>query len=427
MTNPRLRKIAKKNAKILKFKYGNFPIINQLIEYYNSEGNTTISDIDLILQNNNIVGERREQVLDNYQQVENMSDLGLTKVVEKFKRLISTIVLESASKESDPSKAIDRIMASEIDVIDDKKIASKVTRYDFKNLNVKKMLEDFGQPIKSSIDAINSCSVIKGYIPRQLISVVAPPSTGKSLFLMNEMVKFLKDGYKCCYIALGDLTQYDFVTRLPAINNGITINQALMDPEAAWNDFCKDLGDKWKNFTVEYIDSNTMSSDELMEYIKDQELDKQYDIFFIDYDSNFLSTNDLYTKGDEIYNNLVNLAKRVKLVFVASQPKTAAYNNEIIYMNEAAESSRKSQIVDLMITISKNPISKTQIGYINLAKVRRGMTSTAFNYMLNQSGRFIPITIQHYKGLEKDEKKRDIPNKPVVANDDISDLNSLIS
>jgi hypothetical protein len=408
MISPKLRKIAKKHSSILRRKYNNADVIKSITNFYSSDTDVTVDDINQLLTANNIPESSKSVILSKYKSTLEMSDNGLNLIKNQFKKFISAILLTEASKIKDPANAIEFVNSYDGNFIDDSKISSKITEYEFSDVNIDEVINEFGEPIKSSIESINDCSVIGGYIKHQLVAVVAPPSCGKSLFLMNEMSRFLKNGLKVCYIALGDLTRYDFVTRLPSIHNNITIDDAMMDPKSAWIGFKNSLGSKSNNFKVFYIDANVLTSDELLEYIYDNELDKEFDVFMVDYDSNFRSTNDMYQKGDEIYNNMVNLAKRVSLVFIASQPKNAAYSQEIIYMNDAAESSRKQQIVDLMITISKNQNSKTQIGYINLAKVRRGFKSIAFPYMLSQSGKFIPINMQKYKALEQSTKIKDI-------------------
>lgn len=75
-------------------------------------------------------------------------------------------------------------------------------------------------------------------------------------------------------------------------------------------------------------------------------------------------------------------------MFVGSQPKIGNWKDQELGLESASESSRKQQIVDVMISLShdrnvRNP--RNHLGIINVPKNRRGGT-TKFKYILDPTG-----------------------------------------
>lgn len=230
---------------------------------------------------------------------------------------------------------------------------------------------------------------------------------GKSLFCMQESARFLCDGYKVLYVAVGDLDQKDFVTRLSSMICNIPMDETNTNTREAWNRMNNTVGEKLKNFKLLGFDPGTITIDQLGKYFEEVDKSKgkenyfeKYDIVVLDYDTNFLSSNDMYAKGEEIYNKAAAWSKIFKLVFIVSQPKTAYYDCEIIPQAGLAESSRKPQILDVIISIGKHPTSVNNIGFINIAKIRRGGAKRHFRYHRDVNGIFNAVSETAYNVLK---------------------------
>jgi hypothetical protein len=158
--------------------------------------------------------------------------------------------------------------------------------------------------------------------------------------------------------------------------------------------------------------------DEYIDYMMERL--NEFDVLFVDYDSNFRQTqiDNMYKEGGYIYDNLTKLTKAGKLVFIASQPKIGAWRNEVLELTDAGESSRKQHNVDVMITISRGlpGYNPNHIGRMKIAKNRRGEEGTEVPYIRLNNGRFRILTETVYSIIKGISEKRN------YTDDDINKL-----
>lgn len=225
---------------------------------------------------------------------------------------------------------------------------------------------------------------------------------------MTEAVEALRQGKKVLYAAIGDLKKFDFVSRMCSIVMKIPMSKTAMNIKNTYAMMCKLFPYFKKNLKIQFMSPNKYTADEWYKMIDQMGLIDEYDVFFIDYDTNFASEKDsMYAKGDEVYTMAYRLSQRPgKYVFIASQPKVGTWKDQELGLESASESSRKQQIVDVMITIShdrdvKNP--KNHIGIINIPKNRRG-GNTSFSYFLDPTGIMMSITPEGKKAIKEDSE-----------------------
>lgn len=123
---------------------------------------------------------------------------------------------------------------------------------------------------------------------------------------------------------------------------------------------------------------------------------------------NFLTSgqNSIYTEGGLLYDKLTEFSGRGKLVFIASQPKIYSWGNEEIPMEALSESSRKQQILDMIISFGRNPNSPNHLGVVKIAKNRRGEVGDKSGYVRLANGRFRLVNNTVYAELKNIPMKR---------------------
>ena len=225
-------------------------------------------------------------------------------------------------------------------------------------------------------------------------------NSGKTLLLISEGVEALKQGKKVLYTALGDLKPFDFVSRICSILMKMPMSKTALGLNSVYERACQLYPFLKENLTVQFISPDKYTPGQWFKMIENMGLIDENDVFFIDYDTNFASERDsMYSKGDEVYTMAYTLSQRPgKYVFIGSQPKIGNWKDQSLGLETASESSRKQQIVDVMITLSqdrdvKNP--NNHMGTINVPKNRRGGT-TKFKYFLDPTGIMVPITEEAY-------------------------------
>ena len=204
-------------------------------------------------------------------------------------------------------------------------------------------------------------------------------NTGKSMFLFNEGCHALRQGYKVLHVLIGDLTEYDGMTRyISCMAQYLHRNLSCITREKLDNiiNIVNDQYDNaFNNLRIVTYPSYTLKPDQLIDHIQRfQRLENIYfDMIIIDYPDNLVKPgNSLYEDGGVIYGYLEKLAKETKtVVYVASQPKVEYYNEEIIPLAGAAESTRKQQAVDAMFCFNTHA-RNARFGSLFCAKTRRG-------------------------------------------------------
>ena len=234
-----------------------------------------------------------------------------------------------------------------------------------------------------------------------LDSEVFVHNCGKSLFCMGEALTMAMAGAKVHYIALGDLKPKDFVVRMGAVYSGASFADVQLNLQSIYKALNNAVGDR---LGLTIVPSAKVSADQYIEYIKD----KDYEVLFIDYDSNFLSSaaDNLYSEYGKIYDRLTELSGIGKLVFIASQPTKPSWKYEEINMEDIGESARKVHSADVIITIGRVITSRNHLGIMKIAKNRRGEEGVAQPYIRLNNGRFIPLPDEVYENLKQIKDKR---------------------
>lgn len=272
----------------------------------------------------------------------------------------------------------------------------------FSELAIEDLVERYkGDGFKSRFKFINESYTCGGYVPAQLVQVIGAPSTGKSLFLQSEAISFMAQGKRVHYLALGDLNELDFVTRMICMHAKLPKRQVeeniLRYYEMYKDHFVENLG-------LTIVSSGTVKPTSYVEYMI--QIADQYDVFMVDYDSNFAKDPSLsmYDQGGDIYDKLTQLTRLGKLVFVASQPRREFFHSEKIPGDSSGESSRKFHIADMVITIGRNPDAKMFMGYFTIGKSRRG-TEREVPYIRTAEGLFYECSDAIYIKYKNDKAK----------------------
>lgn len=263
---------------------------------------------------------------------------------------------------------------------------------------------------RTRLPALNKCFPCNGIPTGQLIQVVGSPGSGKSLLMMDLAMHCAGKGdkdvdgneyerakpiSKALYIALGDLKQYNFIVRLASLLEGDSLDNSTIDQLEAYRKLKanKEVDDR---FSYLIYESGEINIDQLCQIIDDNLND--YDLFIVDYDGNLDESSDsMYTQGHLVYKALSKYPlKYNKTVIIGSQPSRGYWKNEILPLECAAESSKKQQHVDCMITIGlyDNPYG-IPCGKISVVKNRNGSKVT-FNYVRANNGAFVQVSNMTY-------------------------------
>ena len=409
--NPSVASIAKSNMEYLKSKYFGYTEFEKLLKLIDdkfdliSQGNYTETTFQNDLISLSYTPDMIQVMDQAFQKMQNYTEDELHAVRNALSNVITNEAINKCKREnySSPIDFVRALQGFNVDNIQD--VDKRIYRESkFTEIDIAKLEEEVtGNTLKSSMNMINYCSPLGGYIDRTLTMVSGKPGSGKSLFLIQEACEFCKQGKKVLYLALGDMNEFHFVTRILAQQYRMSMTrvattfrtvytQAMNDPEMKWLD----------NLLIQYFTPDQISCTNWISFIKSKGYYDEYDVFIADYDSNFASEEEMYQKGETTYNQLKSLSDRPgKWVFVACQPKPNYYSEEILPLESGNESSRKQQIVDNMITISFPPFKGGQnhIGIINVPKYRGGMLAST-HYLMDKNGRFEEISRDLYEWLK---------------------------
>lgn len=234
---------------------------------------------------------------------------------------------------------------------------------------------------------------------------------GKTMFAFAEALHMAIEGKKVLYTALGDIGVADFITRMCAIYSGLPFWKVKENLATIYNGLCQVVGDRL-NISIE--PAGNVSADEYIDYV----MDKDYEVLFIDYDSNFKSNvgNDsMYLVYGEIYDKLTKLSLAGKLVFILSQPQKFVWKNEVIDMSEVGESARKIHTADIVITRGRVADNPNHLGKFKIAKNRRGEEGFEIGSIRLNNGRFMILPDEVYNELKRETTKRDYTEADINA------------
>lgn len=239
--------------------------------------------------------------------------------------------------------------------------------------------------------------------------ITAPPGTGKTMLIMNQGVYVASTGKHTLHLAIGDLTRKQVIVRLLAIITGNSMQQISMLSPEQFKQFLLKAKQKYstifEHLHCKCIIPNAMTGVEILKLIyKEQDkLGIHFDQVVVDYDGNIetsVSTNkkntnskekSMYYEGSDIYNHFAQFAKQNEtVVWMLSQPKITFWGNEIIPLEGLAESSKKQQISDFIMSLGKKIKDEPKVT-LYISKNRHGNVDKKF--YLNQNGENQTFTV----------------------------------
>lgn len=212
-------------------------------------------------------------------------------------------------------------------------------------------------------------------------------NTGKSMFLINEGVSAAKQGFDVLHIFIGDMVEYDGFIRYLSCISGTPQNVLVAMTPDKQMEVVKLCNQQYNNifeklFVLAYP-SLSINVDTLIEDIGkfEKQLEKDFGMIIVDYPDNLiLEGRSLYEDGGTLYSSLEKLARLSRsVVMVASQPQKSYWNHQIIPLEAAAESSKKQQAVDIMLTMNTDSRG-ANFGSMLLAKARKGEVGKVFRF-----------------------------------------------
>jgi intein/homing endonuclease len=212
--------------------------------------------------------------------------------------------------------------------------------------------------------------------------------THNSLFLLNEALNMLRQDppLKVYWLALGDMMRMDFITRMCAIHYEEELATIHLNINRY---FTPEFREILRNFRFSVLPAGQIDIYSVKSFIDTYIVpDEEIDVFILDYDSNLASAGgrDMYQEGEIVYNTMTAIArpagKKYRLCLIASQPKIQYWEMSRLPKEAASESARKQAIIDMMITIGKDPLSEAHQGTMLIAKNRRGREGDVMHYLL---------------------------------------------
>lgn len=402
LANNKIREIINPYLEICKFDSEMAIIITDYFK--NLSGNISIGDFRSFLVSKSLIQTEIAEIITiikDYILLDNLKIEKTLKVFEIFykEKLVYNILNEF--------KGNPDILIQKFKEIKDFSVDSTVYKIvSLNDLNIDKLIEEQGIAVglESSLDFINKSTPWGGYLLGQVIMVVAAPGSGKTLLMMNEIISFLRQGKKVFWISLADMFELDFIIRMSAIVTKTEYFKVATAPSKYFNENVRKLTE---NLKLLVLPANFISPEEIVTLVNTRiNNEGGCDVIVIDYDSNVKKASDnLYLEGDAVYNAGFHLArpadKKYRLVFIASQPKIFYWDKEKLPKESAGESSRKQAIVDMMLTVGRNPnIRHHHAGIMTVAKNRRGIEGASSPYEVANYGEFLQIDQSRYSLLK---------------------------
>lgn len=209
--------------------------------------------------------------------------------------------------------------------------------------------------------------------------------THNTSMMCQEAVTLAHQGFKIGYAIIGDNEQDDITIKFCSYLSKTPINEIINNLGEYIDKYSKQL--KMINAIDYPMYSVTVS--ELLSDFKKIKTKEGLDVLFVDYDQNIsMAHESMYESGGLIYGALKAFAQVEDcVVMVASQPKINEWNNEVIGIEGANESSKKQANVDMMLTFNWNSECK-RVGSLHLAKIRRGtcevISKIQFNHHVSE-------------------------------------------
>lgn len=272
---------------------------------------------------------------------------------------------------------------------------------------------DSTRKIRFFLDEVNKLMNHKALIPGTLTMMSAAPGVGKTLTLVNQGIQATLDGFTNLHIFLGDLNKYDADLRYLSNYSKKNLNDILAMSVEEQKELQRDLnnvgetkGALERNWLFP-LPSGVYNVQQLCNEILSIQLkyNVHFDQIIVDYDANIRPNSDsMYDSGGEVYNYLREFGiKNKSVMIVASQPKITFYNQEVLTLESASESSMKQHIVDLMITIGRPGKISAPIGMMYIAKNRSGVANRQIPLYIDGSKQLVsPIAHDEYDRIKRD-------------------------
>ena len=258
-----------------------------------------------------------------------------------------------------------------------------------------------------------SFAPFNGMPKSQMCLICAPPGVGKSLFSMQLAGYMAMTGHKVLYIALGDLSEKDFLTRIGAITLGMSFSSTHSNLGTVYNTLKLMMGD---NLEISISPAGVVSAEDIVDYVENSE--KNYEVIIVDYDSNVKGATDgdsMYQSYGKIYETLNRLVLGGKLLFICTQPKISAWDKPVIDLQDVGESSRKQHTADCIIGIARDVNSPNHLHTIKISKSRRGEVGAKIHAIRLDNGRFVEIPRALYDQLKLVQDKKHYTDADIDA------------
>jgi hypothetical protein len=178
----------------------------------------------------------------------------------------------------------------------------------------------------------------------------------------------------------------------------ISPGEAFMNLKDYFNEFRENEEIK-NNFKFVVLESNKVTAQDVFNFLN--VMNESYDVWMVDYDGNFApQTDNLYKEGGTAYDYAINVCRNFnKLGFILSQPKIQYWTSEALGKECLAESSRKQQITDTILTFGIRVGCNNRCGYSQLVKRRNGDVVFNVPWAAAESGQIIQVDTDMYGEL----------------------------
>lgn len=232
----------------------------------------------------------------------------------------------------------------------------------------KKMLENPPDTIKLGFDRIDQACQGGGVLKGELVIVMAPSNTGKTMCLVNIAVNLLEQGHNVLFLNC-DTTKDLIERRLYACVTGISMNEEvctsdLHDAITSWR---AKYGLNDHSFIYKDLIPNSTTVGTIRGFIN--QIDDKYgsrDVIIIDYGDLILPDSKMNEKRHQLndaFEGLRGLARDLdKLVVTATQTNRSGldiHKDSVITMKNIAEGYGKVFPAALMIAINQTQAERT--------------------------------------------------------------------
>lgn len=398
LANPHIKMAIGESHKYLKIEN---KILKKLKTLLVDENKSTVIAVALIYNdhNNLNISQNLSEKLSYYEKLEDYDELNefltiLDKRIKKdgTEKFLDVYIGKSGNNDID-------IFIDNMEKMNNNMSNHIITLENLSDVNVEEVKEsvDRNSLIECGFDGLNSMMMYGALIRGQLIAVAGAPGRGKTTCMINLSYIYAKAGIKNVFVSMGDMNKSDFIYRIACIH----FNQPMDVVMNKISEYYEDSGfiNVLDNIKLTCVPSDTLNSKDTVNYFAfNKDIIEIYDIYFWDYDSNFADAviSDMYNSHDKIYNNLYKFVdKYKKLGYVGSQVKSHLVETKFLPLNCMAESSRKTQIVDIIYGVSSIKYDNLFLGVINVPKNRRGRTNHIL-FTLSPGGRMVEISQKKY-------------------------------